>query len=80
MALRGWKRGGCRDRGLSGTLPRCWFQRRGGFQRYRGANRHHPADHRQKPEAKGENLPDVIRAFLKRYARTAPKPTEETQP
>jgi antitoxin component of RelBE/YafQ-DinJ toxin-antitoxin module len=31
-------------------------------------------------EAKGENLPDVIRAFLKRYARTAPKPTEETQP
>jgi hypothetical protein len=31
--------------------------------------------------AKGENLPDVIRAFLKRYAKTArtAKP-EETQP
>lgn len=30
-------------------------------------------------EAKGENLPDVIRAFLKRYARTARKPKDGQQ-
>jgi hypothetical protein len=33
----------------------------------------------QTADARNENLPEEIRAFLKRYARTAPKAIEESQ-
>lgn len=34
----------------------------------------------QAADARNEDLPEVIRQFLRRYARTAPKTTKETKP